>query len=122
MNDEAGSGGAARLLLAVATTAHAQLGSIGTGLMRAKQIADIKITDEEEVEIGTLVSENIRKRYGVVQDKAVHRYVSLVGMAVAITRRSAPTSRGSSSSSTPTASTRSRRPAGSCTSPRVRSR
>ena len=76
---------AGAILLAVATTAHAQLGSIGTGLMRAKQIADIKISDEEEVEIGKLVSENIRKRYGVVQDKAVHRYVSLVGMAVATT-------------------------------------
>ena len=70
------------MVLAVATSASAQLGSIGAGLMKAKQIADIKITDEEEVEIGRLVSDNIRQRYGVVQDKAVHRYVSLVGMAV----------------------------------------
>jgi beta-barrel assembly-enhancing protease len=72
----------AALVCAVASSAFAQLGSIGTGLMKAKQIADIKITDEEEVEIGKQVSQNIRQRYGVVQDKAVHRYVSLVGMAL----------------------------------------
>jgi predicted Zn-dependent protease len=74
---------AAVLTLAVASTASAQLGQIGSGLMRAKQIADIKISDEEEVEIGQMVSDNIRARYGVAQDKAVHRYVSLVGLAMA---------------------------------------
>ncbi len=76
---------AGAIVLGLSATASAQLGAIGGGLMRAKQIADLKISDEQEVEIGTMVSENIRKRYGVVQDKAVHRYVTLVGMAVAST-------------------------------------
>jgi predicted Zn-dependent protease len=74
---------AGAIVLAVASAASAQLGSIGSGLLRAKQVTDIKISDDEEVEIGKLVSERIRQRYGVVQDKAVHRYVGLVGYAVA---------------------------------------
>jgi predicted Zn-dependent protease len=73
---------AGAMVLAMTSGASAQIGSIGSGLLKAKQIADIKISDEEEVEIGRLVSEKIRQRYGVVQDKAVHRYVSLVGLAL----------------------------------------
>jgi predicted Zn-dependent protease len=49
----------------------------------AKVISDINITPEEEHEIGQRVSANIRQRYGVVQDKAVHRYVALVGTVLA---------------------------------------
>ena len=41
------------------------------------------MTDAEEQELGKQVSERIRTRYGVVQDQAVHRYLGLVGMALA---------------------------------------
>ena len=42
-----------------------------------------QITDEEEAKMGEAVSEQIRQRYGVVQDPAVHRYVTLVGQRLA---------------------------------------
>lgn len=54
----------------------AQLGSV---LKRAQQVRDIQMTDEEEVKLGEAVSERIRLRYGVVQDQALHKYVTLVG-------------------------------------------
>ena len=41
------------------------------------------MTDAEEQELGKQVSDKIRTRYGVVQDAGVHRYVSLVGLALA---------------------------------------
>lgn len=72
---------AVAVLVAGAAPALAQLGQIGSGLLKAKQIADLKITEEQEVEIGRQVSEAIRTRYGVVQDERVHRYVTLVGLA-----------------------------------------
>ena len=42
-----------------------------------------QLTDAEEQQLGAAVSERIRTRYGVVQDAAVHRYVALVGTALA---------------------------------------
>lgn len=57
-----------------------QLGSV---LKRAQQVRDIQMTDEEEVKLGEAVSERIRQRYGVVQDASIHKYVSLVGRALA---------------------------------------
>ena len=63
-----------------------QLGGIGKGLSVAKKANDVRelsVSDAEEQELGKLVSERIRTRYGVVQDAAVHRYVSLVGLALA---------------------------------------
>jgi predicted Zn-dependent protease len=75
------------LVLAVgagsATPAVAQLGRIMRGVEKAQKVYDIKITDQEEQELGAAVSERIRARYGVVQDPAVHRYVSLVGTVLA---------------------------------------
>ena len=44
---------------------------------------DLQITDEEEQKLGAAVSERIRQRYGVVQDPAVHKYVTLVGAVLA---------------------------------------
>ncbi len=41
------------------------------------------MTDEEEQQLGLAVSERIRTRYGVAQDAAVHRYLALVGTALA---------------------------------------
>ena len=63
-----------------------QLGGINKGLSVAKKANDVRelsVSDAEEQELGKLVSERIRTRYGVVQDAAVHRYVSLVGLALA---------------------------------------
>ena len=48
-------------------------------MKRANQLRDLVITEEEEIKLGAGVSERVRARYGVVQDAAVHRYVTLVG-------------------------------------------
>jgi predicted Zn-dependent protease len=48
-------------------------------MKRADQLRELQITEEEEVKLGSGVSERVRERYGVVQDEAVHRYVTLVG-------------------------------------------
>ncbi len=63
-----------------------QLGQIGKGMSIAKKandVRDLQMTDAEEAELGAAVSERIRTRYGVVQDAAVHRYLALVGTALA---------------------------------------
>jgi hypothetical protein len=46
---------------------------------RANQLQDLYVSEEEEIKLGAGVSERVRQRYGVVQDEAVHRYVTLVG-------------------------------------------
>ena len=70
-------------LLAVSTPAFAQLGGIGRKMQQAQerkqQFDDLNITEEEEVKLGADVSEKIRTRFGVAQDAAVHKYVTLVG-------------------------------------------
>src|SRR6478609_5658236 len=63
-----------------------QLGGVTKGLSMAKkanEVRDLSMTDAEEQDLGKQVSEKIRTRYGVVQDAAVHRYVNLVGLALA---------------------------------------
>lgn len=79
-------------LLAVATPAYAQLGGLGGAIGKAqkandarKKIDDLTFSEEEERTLGQDVSAKIRQRFGVVQDPAVHKYVSLVGMALAQT-------------------------------------
>ena len=67
----------------IATPVYAQLGRIGGALKRAEQFRELQITDAEEQELGAAVSERVRQRYGVVQDANLHRYVTLVGVAVA---------------------------------------
>jgi predicted Zn-dependent protease len=67
------------LMVASAAPAYGQIGGILKGAQKAKKAIDIKITEDEERQIGSLVSEKVRQRYGVVQDPAVHEYVSLVG-------------------------------------------
>jgi beta-barrel assembly-enhancing protease len=54
----------------------------GKVLKRAEQLQELQITEAEEIQLGAAVSEKVRTRYGVVQDNAVHRYVSLVGRAL----------------------------------------
>ena len=46
---------------------------------RKQQFDDLNITEEEEVKLGADVSAKIRTRFGVAQDAAVHKYVTLVG-------------------------------------------
>jgi predicted Zn-dependent protease len=75
-------------LCAFGAEAHAgQLpGGIGKGMAvvkKANDLRELQITDAEEQELGKQVSAKIRTRYGVVQDAAVHKYVSLVGLAMA---------------------------------------
>ena len=72
--------------LAVAAGGEQLPGSIGKGMAVAKkanELRELQITDAEEQELGKQVSVRIRTRYGVVQDAGVHRYVSLVGLAMA---------------------------------------
>jgi predicted Zn-dependent protease len=57
-----------------------QLGSVMKGV---QQFRDVQMTDQEEQQLGQAVSEKIRKRYGVVQDAAIHKYVTLVGSVLA---------------------------------------
>jgi predicted Zn-dependent protease len=56
----------------------------GQIVKRAQQFKDIEMTDAEEQQLGEGVSLKIRTRYGVVQDPAVHKYVALVGTALAL--------------------------------------
>jgi len=59
-------------------------GKIGSILQKAQQASDEwRIDGQEEENLGAAVSERIRDRYGVVQDPAVTRYVSLVGTILA---------------------------------------
>jgi predicted Zn-dependent protease len=61
-------------------------GGITKGIGMAKKANDVRelqMTDAEEQELGKQVSDRIRTRYGVVQDANVHRYVGLVGLALA---------------------------------------
>jgi predicted Zn-dependent protease len=74
-------------LVGVASPAFAQFGGL---LDKAKQAQDAKkkfddlnVSEEEERKIGEDVSQKIRVRFGVVQDPAVHKYVTLVGTALA---------------------------------------
>ena len=65
------------------SVSDAQVGGISGAVKRAGQLQELQITSAEEQQIGAAVSEKVRQRYGVVQDANVHRYVALVGGAVA---------------------------------------
>src|SRR5688500_17138126 len=70
-----------------AREAEAQIGGISKGLgiaKKANDVRELRMTDAEEQQLGANVSERIRTRYGVVQNAGVHRYVSLVGTALAV--------------------------------------
>ena len=47
------------------------------------KLDDLNVTEAEERKIGEDVSVKVRARFGVVQDPAVHKYVTLVGMLLA---------------------------------------
>src|SRR5262245_26910104 len=81
----------AAFALALTGPAHAQLGQLGGRLGQAKDaldkankaIQDLKFSEAEEEQLGADVSAKLRDRFGVVQDAAVHKYVTLVGSVVA---------------------------------------
>jgi predicted Zn-dependent protease len=71
----------------LAATSSAQFGQVLGGLQKAKEVKDavdtLIFTEAEERELGEKVSVLLREKYGVVQDKAVHKYVTLVGSVLA---------------------------------------
>jgi beta-barrel assembly-enhancing protease len=72
--------------LLCATPAFAQFGKLGDIANKAakvKKIADVKVTAEEERQIGQEVSDKIVQDFGVYQDPAVNKYVTLVGSVIA---------------------------------------
>jgi len=74
-------------LLALAAPAHAQLGGIGGAINKANKAIETKdeltFSEQEERKIGEDVSIKVRQRFGVVQDPAIHKYVTLVGTTLA---------------------------------------
>ena len=62
---------------------EAGAGQLGSVLKRANQARDLHMSDADEQKLGEAVSERIRERYGVVQDPAIHKYVTLVGGVLA---------------------------------------
>jgi len=66
-----------------AVRASGDEGQLGSIIRRGQQLRDIHMSDEEEQRLGAAVSEKIRLRYGVVQDPAIHKYVTLVGTLIA---------------------------------------
>ncbi len=74
------------LLMSAAPT-YAQLGGLGNTLKKAQEqkqrLDDLTISEAEERQIGEDVSAKIRQRFGVAQDPAIHKYVTLVGMTLA---------------------------------------
>ena len=74
-------------LLATATPAHAQLGGILNKAQKVKdtadKAADLNISEKEERQLGEQVSGNLVNKYGVYQDAAVTKYVTLVGTVLA---------------------------------------
>jgi hypothetical protein len=57
--------------------------NVGKLKHRAEQLRDLQMTEDEEIQLGAEVSERVRARYGVAQDPAAHRYVTLVGTLLA---------------------------------------
>ena len=68
----------------VAAPAGAQFGNLGKVINKAAEVhQSLTFSEAEEQQLGSEISTKIRDRYGVVQDRAVHRYVTLVGTVLA---------------------------------------
>jgi beta-barrel assembly-enhancing protease len=77
-------------LAAAPTPASAQfMDKLSKGAKLAQKANDLVFTEAEEIELGQKVSAEMRQRFGVVQDQAVTRYVTLVG-AVLVTNSTRP--------------------------------
>lgn len=73
-------------LLLVASPASAQFGRLNDALKTAqkvKKLSDIKVSAEEERQIGQEVSDRIVEDFGVYQDQKVTKYVALLGTVLA---------------------------------------
>ena len=78
-------------LLAISTPVWAQFGGLDGALKKVQEAQDAKkkyfddlnVTEEEELKIGADVSLKLRQRFGVVQDQAIHKYVTLLGTLLA---------------------------------------
>jgi predicted Zn-dependent protease len=69
-----------------ASPAFAQFGGVTGAIKKAqtvKKIADLKVTEAEERQIGQEVSDKIVQEFGVYQDANVTKYVTLVGQVLA---------------------------------------
>jgi predicted Zn-dependent protease len=77
----------ALFVASTATPASAQIGGILRGVNKAadakQKIDDMNFTDAEEKQLGEQVSLKLRDRFGVYQNEAVTKYVTLVGKLVA---------------------------------------
>ncbi len=78
------------VLCMAAVPAYAQLGGLNKRLgqlqdakAKADKVLDLKMSEAEERQLGDGVSEKLRHDFGVYQDKAVTKYVSLVGGVLA---------------------------------------
>ncbi len=72
--------GALVAALAVAVPAQAQIGSIIKKTAQAKDLKDsVDMPEDQEISLGKQISAQLCDKYGVVQDKAVTKYVTLVG-------------------------------------------
>lgn len=75
------------IVLGLGSPAYAQFGGLlhkAEQIQKAKQqFDDLNITEAEEIQIGQQVSAKIRQRFGVVQDPAVTKYVTEVGLLLA---------------------------------------
>ena len=73
-------------LLLGATPAFAQFGALGEITKRAEQaqkLSELSISEKEERGMGDSVSATVRSEFGVLQDAALTKYVSLVGNVLA---------------------------------------
>jgi predicted Zn-dependent protease len=74
------------VLFAGTSPAFAQFGKLNDlakGAQKVKKVADIKVTDAEERQIGQQVSDRVVQEFGVYQDANVTKYVTLVGTVLA---------------------------------------
>ena len=73
-------------LVLIAAPASAQFGKLGEIQKRAdqvKKVVELNISEQEERQIGDRASGTVRAEFGVLQDAALTKYVSLVGMTLA---------------------------------------
>ena len=71
-------------VLLASTPVGAQFGGLGSKLGKvADAVQELTFSESEEVMLGGDISTKLRDKYGVVQDQAVHKYVTLVGSVLA---------------------------------------
>jgi predicted Zn-dependent protease len=73
-------------VLVISQGVWAQFGKLKGTFDKANDVAnkfkDVELTEAEEIKLGENISARVRAKYGVVQDPAVHKYVTLVGTVI----------------------------------------